>query len=261
MVQIIPIPAFDDNYIWCIHNKTHAWVVDPGDHAPVIQYLEHNTLTLAGILVTHHHNDHIGGIKQLKNWQKNDQLSVFGSGDSRVPLITKAVEEGDNIVLDALGITLKVMEVPGHTLDHIAFFGGINNTMALFCGDTLFSAGCGRLFEGNAEQMHINFERFRRLPPETKVYCTHEYTLANLEFALAVWPQNQDITQYQQQATKLREDNLPTLPSNIALEMKINPFMNTENVALRASAEARFNTKCAAPAEVFAALRRWKDSF
>jgi len=261
MVQIIPLPAFDDNYIWCIHDQTSAWVVDPGDHAPVVKYLEHHSLTLAGILVTHHHNDHIGGIKQLKNWQKNDVLPIAGPNSSRFPFVTIAVEEGDGVTLEPLGLSLKVMEVPGHTNDHIAFYGDINNIMALFCGDTLFSGGCGRLFEGSAEQMHINFERFRRLPPETKVYCTHEYTLANLEFAVAAWPNNTDITQYQQQAMKIREDSLPTLPSEIALEMKINPFMNTENVDLRASAEAKFNTTCAAPVDVFAALRRWKDNF
>lgn len=261
MVQIIPIPAFDDNYIWCIHNQTSAYVVDPGDHAPVIQYLEQHALTLAGILVTHHHNDHIGGIKQLKNWQKNDRLSIIGPNTQRFPFVTTPVGEGDNVPLESLSLSLKVMEVPGHTSDHIAYIGEINASPVLFCGDTLFSAGCGRLFEGSAEQMHINFERFRRLQPETKVYCTHEYTLANLEFAVAVWPQNDDITQYQRKATTLREDNIPTLPSDIALELKINPFMNTQNVAIRASAEAKFNTTCAAPADVFAALRSWKDNF
>ena len=261
MVQIIPIPAFDDNYIWCIHNQTSAYVVDPGDHAPVIQYLQQYSLTLEGILVTHHHNDHIGGIKQLKNWHQGNILPIIGPNTPRFPFVTQAVDEGDSVPLEALTISLQIMEVPGHTKDHIAFFGEINASPVLFCGDTLFSAGCGRLFEGNAEQMQHNFERFRQLPPETNIYCTHEYTLANLEFAMAVWPQNSDLAQYQQQASQLREDSLPTLPSNIGLEMKINPFMNTDHVAIRASAEAKFATTCEAPVEVFAALRSWKDNF
>jgi len=261
MAQIVPIPAFDDNYIWCIHNQSHAYVVDPGDHAPVIQYLQQHSLILAGILVTHHHNDHIGGIKQLKNWKKDQQLPVIGPNSPRFPFVTQAVDEGDNVSLEALTLTLKIMEVPGHTRDHIAFFGEINASSVLFCGDTLFSAGCGRLFEGSAEQMHLNFERFRYLPPETSVYCTHEYTLANLEFAVAAWPENTDLAHYQHQANQLRKENLPTLPSNIGLESKINPFMNTDDAAIRASAEAKFATTYADPVDVFAALRRWKDNF
>lgn len=260
MIQITPISAFDDNYIWCIHNENLAYVVDPGDHKPVAAYLQQHQLALAGILITHHHADHIGGVKHLialQAQQGKPALEIIGPNTARFPFLTKSVSEGDSFQLNALGISLTAMEVPGHTRDHIAYMGDIG----LFCGDTMFSAGCGRLFEGNAEQMQTNFSRFKTLPSATKVYCTHEYTLSNLEFAVAVWPQNSEIVEYQRKAQEQRAKNQPTLPSDIALELKINPFMNTDDADIKNNVEQHFGSAYASPIEVFAALRSWKDNF
>lgn len=255
MLTIHPIPAFTDNYIWCLYNDTYAYVVDPGEHQPVIDFLQANNLTLAGILVTHHHNDHIGGIRQLI--AQYQDIPIWGPATERFPFVNRRVKENDTIELAQIGITLQVWEVPGHTLDHIAYV----NDAGLFCGDTMFSAGCGRLFEGNAKQMQENFDRFRTLPESTKVYCTHEYTLSNLEFALAAWPNNGKITEYQTWATEQQAHHKPTLPSSIAQEIQINPFMNTNNADIKINAERHFSAKFETPNDVFAALRQWKDTF
>ena len=255
MLNIYPIPAFTDNYIWCLHNNSHAYVVDPGEAAPVLDYLQAHNLTLAGILVTHHHYDHIDGIKHLIT--EFTDLPVFGPATARFPFVNRPVKEQDTIELPELATKLEIIEVPGHTLDHIAYYGRVG----LFCGDTLFSGGCGRLFEGNAEQMQDNFTRLKQLPSDTKVYCTHEYTLSNLEFALAAWPNNGKINEYKAWATEQRNQHQPTLPSTIAQEIQINPFMNTDDADIQNNAERHFNAKFETPSDVFAALRQWKDSF
>ncbi len=260
MIQTTPIPAFEDNYIWCIHNENLAYVVDPGEHTPVIEYLQQHQLDLAGILITHHHADHIGGIKELTKWQSQQgkpSVEIIGPDTARFPFLTKPVSDGDKIELNALNIQFTVLEVPGHTKDHIAYFG----ESGLFCGDTLFSAGCGRLFEGNAQQMQINFDRFKALPASTKVYCTHEYTLSNLDFAAVVWPQNAKIVEYRDWVNSKRAQDEPSLPSNIAQELKINPFMNTQDADIKMNVEQHFAANYASPTEVFSALRNWKDNF
>lgn len=260
MLQISPILAFDDNYIWCIENNQHAYIVDPGDAAPVIDYLEKKQLSLRGILITHHHADHIGGIKALTQWQKshnNDEFDIIAPNTARFLFATQAVNEGDKIYLDSVDVNLSVMEVPGHTHDHIAFV----NELALFCGDTLFSAGCGRLFEGNAEQMQANFERFNALPDTTQIYCAHEYTRSNVDFAQAVWPQNDAVNTYSDWVNEQRKQHLPTLPGSIGQEKRINPFMNAHSAELKKNVEQHFNTTYTSPTEVFSALRSWKDNF
>lgn len=260
MLQISPILAFDDNYIWCIENEQFAYVVDPGEAAPVIDYLEKKQLSLRGILITHHHADHIGGIKSLKAWQQaqgQPEFDIFTPNTARFPFATVSLNEGDLVELESVAFQLQVMEVPGHTKDHIAF---VNND-ALFCGDTLFSAGCGRLFEGNAEQMQANFERFNALPESTQIYCAHEYTRANVDFALAVWPENTDINDYSEWVNQQRAQGIPTLPGSIGQEKKINPFMNADSIELKKNVEQHFNSTYTSPVDVFSALRSWKDNF
>lgn len=255
MITVYPIPAFTDNYLWCIHNNTHAYVVDPGDATPVIRYLSENGLILKGILITHHHADHIGGVKELVIQYPG--IVVYGPVSNRIPHITHEVKEGDSFSIADLDIDIKVMEVPGHTNEHIAYYCDLG----LFCGDTMFSAGCGRLFEGTPEQMYHNFERYRALPAKTKVYCTHEYTLANLEFALAVLPDSESLQEYQSWAKAQRTANTPTLPTSIEQEIRINPFMNSASVDIKKSVEQHFAQEFNNEVAVFSGLRRWKDTF
>ena len=255
MITVYPIPAFTDNYLWCLHNEQDAYVVDPGDAAPVEKYLTTNNLSLKGILITHHHMDHIGGVGKLLS--QHPGIPVFGPVSNRIPHITAPRSEGRNAYLPELDIDLEIMEVPGHTNEHIAYYSKVG----LFCGDTMFSAGCGRLFEGNARQMYNNFERYRALPENTKIYCTHEYTLANLDFALTVTPDSTQLKEYQSWAKAQRANNIPTLPSNIALEIKINPFMRTASADIKKSVEQHFQEEFDEPVAVFSGLRRWKDTF
>ena len=221
--MLLPIPAFSDNYIWMLVRNSHAWIIDPGEAAPVVQVLHEKNLKLAGILITHHHADHTGGIVELL---QHHSVPVYGPCNSPArKLISHVLKDGDCISLG--GIEFSVIAVPGHTLDHIAFYSAVENI--LLCGDTLFSAGCGRVFEGTHEQMYESLLKLAALPGDTKFYCAHEYTLANLLFAIAVEPDNQDIIQYQRQCEAIRAKNLPTLPSTIALEKKINPFLRCNN--------------------------------
>lgn len=261
MIQAIhPIPAFTDNYIWVMTDASgeNACVVDPGDAAPVLDYLASNKLNLTDILITHHHPDHTGGLKRLI---ERYAPRVVGPKPSRIPGITDYAGEGDTVTL--FGTILSVMEVPGHTLDHIAFYGTGEDARGpiLFCGDTLFAAGCGRLFEGTPEVMHASLSKFMALPGNTAVYCTHEYTLANLRFALAADPENDTLKNRVQSEQEKRERKLPTLPSSIELELQTNPFLRCSKPALRASAEQQLQHAVTDEVEVFAALRRWKDNF
>lgn len=253
-VQITPIKAFNDNYIWCIHNTQHSLVVDPGDAAPVVAHLQQQQLSLQGILITHHHWDHTDGIEQLLAIYPD--IPVFGP-HNHITTITHRLCEGEQLHLPSLDIAMQVLAVPGHTLDHIAYYGDIG----LFCGDTLFSAGCGRLFEGSPAQMLDAMDKFKQLPDQTKVYCTHEYTLANLAFAQAVEPQNLNVQQYSQWVRQQRENSAATLPSQIGQEKAINPFMRTDNAQVKMAIERHCQQSLSDEVAVFTQLRRWKDNF
>lgn len=253
-LQIVPLPAFSDNYIWLIHNACHAIVVDPGDAAVVEQAITRLKLKLEAILITHHHLDHTGGVELLKN---HHCCRVFGPSSNRNPGITDPVSEGSSIELTALQLQLSVLEVPGHTEEHIAYLG----QGALFVGDTLFSAGCGRLLGGRAEQLHASLQRIATLPGNTRVYCAHEYTLSNLRFSHAVEPINPERDAWEQTCLQNRRVHQPTLPSSIALECAVNPFLRTRQDAIRHSLATQRGITVNDDLSCFTALRAWKDVF
>ncbi|MEP7061095.1 MAG: hydroxyacylglutathione hydrolase [Betaproteobacteria bacterium] len=257
MPSIIAIPAFNDNYIWMIRRQANAAVVDPGDAAPVLDHLAREHLALTAIVTTHHHADHVGGNVGLL---ARHDVPVFAPAHETIPGATRSLAEGDRIDVSGVGVTLDVLDVPGHTAGHIAYVGDIDGPV-LFCGDTLFAAGCGRLFEGTAEQMWTSLGKFACLDPATRVYCAHEYTLANLRFAAAVEPANEAIATRVRTETPKRARQQPTLPSTIALELATNPFLRAREPAVRAAAEAHTGMTLARPVEVFAALREWKNRF
>lgn len=259
MIGLIhPIPAFTDNYIWAIHcqQSNSVCVVDPGDAEPVIKYLQDNQLSLTDILITHHHPDHVGGLDKLI--QLYEPL-VYGPESSGIRGISSYVSEGD--VVELFETSLSVLEVPGHTLDHLAYFSENIDTPVLFCGDTLFAAGCGRLFEGTAEMMQQSLRKLTSLPDNTLVYCTHEYTMANLKFAIAADPHNQELKTRQDNEQQKRNHHKPTLPSNLALELKTNPFLRCESIGVSSAVGQHFAESYQTPLDTFTALRRWKDNF
>ena len=257
-MKISPIPAFTDNYIWQLNDGSHAFVVDPGDAKPVIQFLEDNKLSLAGILLTHHHWDHTGGIKDLLDLWPG--IPVYGPASENIPEVTHPLKEDDTC--QVLGETFQIIDVPGHTSGHIAYYNEQEKDHdILFCGDTLFSSGCGRLFEGTAAQMYESLSKLKALPAETLVYCTHEYTTANLKFAHAVEPDNADIAARIKEVEALRAQDLPSVPSTLGLELRVNPFLRWDQPGVIASANERSETLCTEPVEVFATIRAWKDHF
>jgi hydroxyacylglutathione hydrolase len=259
MIQVDALPAFSDNYIWLLQDNAvkHCAVVDPGDAAPVIAWLEQNPdWRLTDILITHHHADHTGGVAQLKALTG---AKVYGPASENIP--ARDVALSDNDQLTVLGLTFDVHAVPGHTLGHIAFYHADSRQPLLFSGDTLFAAGCGRLFEGTPQQMHQSLSRLAQLPDHTLIYCAHEYTLSNLRFAVAVEPDNPEVLQRFEQVTEWREQGRISLPSNLALERKTNPFLRASVSAVKQKADERSGTDNASSTEVFAVLRGWKDKF
>lgn len=255
MVAITPIPAFDDNYIWLLREEDcpGAAVVDPGDAQPVLDALAAAGLGLAAILITHHHGDHTGGLEELA--EVFPQVRVFAPADRRIPLVTDVVAEGTQVRIPGMGTGVQVLEVPGHTATHIAYLGA----GALFCGDTLFAAGCGRVFDGTFEQLCASLQRIAALPPDTRCFCAHEYTLANLGFARWVEPESAAIAAREAQVRALRGLGRPTVPSRLAEELATNPFLRTGVPGVKAAAERYAGRKLSTAAEIFTMLRRWKD--
>ncbi|MBF7073099.1 hydroxyacylglutathione hydrolase [Glaciecola sp. MH2013] len=255
MHNIEAIPAFSDNYIWCMHDGENAIVVDPGDAAPVNAMLKNKGLQLKAVLITHHHHDHTGGIAELSaSWPT---LQVFGPDNNRIRGITHKLVEGDSLNIKYPSVKLKVMEIPGHTMDHIGYF----NDELIFCGDTLFSAGCGRMFEGTPELFHASLQKIANLAGDTKVYCTHEYTQANVDFALHITPHNKALKEYAKWVAGTRSSGQITLPSTIKVQKDINPFLRCDDEQTRKSIESIMNLSATKPVEVFAALRACKDNF
>jgi hydroxyacylglutathione hydrolase len=253
---LIPIPAFADNYLWMVHDGHRAVVVDPGDAQPVTQVLQQLQLQLVAILVTHHHADHIGGVDELRN---STGAQVFGPAGEDIPEPLKRLAAGDKIKV--LGLEFSVLDVPGHTAGHIAYYcQNFEGLPLLFCGDTLFSGGCGRLFEGTPAQMLASLDQLAALPGNSRVCCTHEYTLSNLRFARAVEPGNQDLLNYSKECEDKRAHNLPTLPSSIAQELAINPFLRSRKPEVIASVQT-FNPAAQDEIALFASLREWKNQF
>ncbi len=253
-MEIVPIRAFRDNYIWAIREGGHAAVVDPGDAAPVCAYLAAEGLRLAAILVTHHHPDHAGGIGALCSIA---QVPVYGPAAEPIPGVTDRLAEPQSVRVPGTGVEFAVLDVPGHTRGHVAYYGA----NVLMCGDTLFGCGCGRLFEGSPGQMWRSLQKLAALPADTHVFCAHEYTEANIEFALAVEPGNRALRRRADAVHVRRAAQLPTVPSTVAEETATNPFLRcTEPAVIEAAAHFR-GRKLDDPVEVFASIREWKDDF
>ena len=250
MLKITPIPAFQDNYIWMIQNGNHVAVVDPGDAAPVISTLQKENLTLDAILITHHHNDHIGGVQNLL---KEFQTQVFAPANESFDFPHQPVHENDLIQLPNLRLNLSVLDIPGHTIGHVAYYG-LNH---LFCGDTLFGGGCGRLFEGTYEQLFNSLQKLAALPGETLVYCAHEYTEQNLRFAIQVDSENPALIDRIAFTKKIRASNTPSLPSSIGLEKTTNPFLRCDNQMIASTLELQAPDTIT----VFKTLRNMRNNF
>ncbi len=255
-LQVTALPAFADNYLWLIHDQRHAAVVDPGDAVPVEAALAQLDLTLDAILLTHHHGDHAGGVAALAATR---QVPVFGPAREAIPGVTVQLSDGDLVRLPSLGLELSVLEVPGHTAGHIAYVE--HERHWLFCGDTLFAGGCGRLFEGTPAQMTQSLAKLASLPDDTAVYCAHEYTVSNLKFALAAEPGNADLAARYAHARQLRANGEATVPSTIGLEKQTNPFLRYREPAVIAQLQAEGRLGHPDPVAAFAALREWKNSY
>jgi hydroxyacylglutathione hydrolase len=251
-MDIVPIPAFRDNYIWTLRDDRHAAVVDPGEAGPVRSYLKKEKLKLVAILATHHHPDHTGGIADLV---ADARVPVHGPRGEPIPALTHPVGQGDSVNVPELSALFSVLDIPGHTRAHVAYYG----LGALFCGDTLFACGCGRVFEGTPEQMVDSLAKLAALPDDTKVYCGHEYTLANIEFARKVDPGNAELAAREERARRLRAAGKPTLPSTLGEERATNPFLRCAEPVVVESANKYLGARVADPVRVFAAIRDWKN--
>jgi len=253
-ITVHPVRAFQDNYVWTLRRGDEAVVVDPGDATPVLQYLRSENLRLTAILNTQHHADHVGGNAELLS---QHSVPVYGPYDDRIPTVSHRVRENDRFTLDSLDVDFSVLEIPGHTRSHIAFYGG----GMLFCGDTLFACGCGRLFEGTPAQMYASLSKLTALPDDTRVYCGHEYTVANIRFARAAEPTNPELRKWEEAATAMRNRDEPTLPSTLAQEKRGNPFVRCNQPAVIAAINAHTGKVLADPVSVLAALREWKNAY
>lgn len=255
MIEATPVSAFEDNYLWLLSRRDseQAAVVDPGDAAPVLKKLRERRMTLGAIIITHHHHDHIGGVSELLRLFPD--VEIYAPHDERIRDATRRVAERDRVHVACLDCDFSVLEVPGHTLTHIAYYGDGK----LFCGDTLFACGCGRLFEGSPGQMYASLEKIMALPGDTAVYCAHEYTLGNIAFAKQVEPGNAALLQRERDARRMRERQQPTVPSPLELEKRTNPFLRVHEPAVVAAAERRSGQALANGAEVFRVVRSWKD--
>ena len=256
MIKIEPIKAFSDNYIWLVTTNEGLLVVDPGDASPVKTYLQNNNKDLSNILITHHHFDHTGGVEELVS---NNPLDVYGPTNSIFDGVNKELKDGDKVKI--IGIDFSIIEVPGHTLDHIAFFADNDGDPFLFCGDTLFAGGCGRIFEGTFEQMFNSLNKLSKLPQNTKIYCGHEYTLSNLAFALEVDKSNHTLVQRYKNCVEARNNDIPTIPSSLDLELKTNPFLRSHQKDIQECIMQKFDyIDEPNDMNIFKATREWKDN-
>lgn len=255
MLDILPLRALDDNYIWLIHNGHHAAVVDPGEAEPVLDFLADHRLALAAILITHHHADHTGGVAALLD--RYPATPVHGSGGGSIAAVNHPAREGTPLEIPALNLLFDVLEVPGHTLDHVAYYGANH----LFCGDTLFGCGCGRLFEGTPAQMLASLRKITALPDETQICCAHEYTLNNIRFAKGILPGNARLTEREIADRERVAQGQPTVPFTLALEKATSPFLRWDDPEIIAAATRFRGRETLAPAEVFSAIRAMRDSF
>lgn len=258
MLHVTAVPAFRDNYIWAIHDQGRSdrvvVLVDPGEPDAILSWLSDQSARPVGILVTHHHSDHTGAVSALcQRWA----IPVYGPAQERIPGVTCPVRDGDRVEIPELGLTFLAMETPGHTRGHVCYWGH----GWLFSGDTLFSCGCGRLFEGSAEEMHASLQRLSRLPPETLVYCAHEYTLANIGFAKEVEASNQALAARHLQARQQRKSGQPTLPSSIGQELATNPFLRCHEPEVRVAISHHSGHPINTAVEAFSRLRQWKDGY
>ena len=255
-LQVTAVPAFADNYLWLIHNERHAVVVDPGDAGPISEALASSHFTLVAILLTHHHADHAGGVSELLNrWN----VPVYGPAKENIAGVTHPLSENDRVNFAQLGLSLDVLDVPGHTAGHIAYVE--QDQHWLFCGDTLFAGGCGRLFEGTAEQMTQSLAKFTALADDFKVYCAHEYTVSNLRFAVAVEPNNTALSTRLSSAQVARDRGESTVPSTLGEEKQTNPFLRYDQPAIIKTLREMGKLNSDEPVAAFAALREWKNSF
>ncbi|KVO77723.1 hydroxyacylglutathione hydrolase [Burkholderia ubonensis] len=269
-LEYMPVPAFEDNYIWLVSDGSEAIAVDPGEAAPVRRALSERGWRLTAILLTHHHADHVGGVADLIDGQSDDApLAVYGPAGEEIGVVTHPLRGGDRVTLDAPALAFDVLDVPGHTRGHIAYFQQAGKGAAgqgaaaphVFCGDTLFSCGCGRLFEGTPAQMLASLDALAALPGDTRVHCAHEYTLSNIRFALACEPGNAALAAWRDEAAERRARGVPTLPTTIAHERAVNPFLRADSAEIHATLEAQLHESVPDRLTAFRLLREWKNRF
>ncbi|WP_144156755.1 hydroxyacylglutathione hydrolase [Paraburkholderia sp. BCC1885] len=259
-LEYVPVPAFEDNYIWLVSDGRHAVAVDPGEAAPVRAYLAKRGWQLSAILLTHHHQDHVGGVADLLNGQ---DVPVYGPAGESIERLTYRLKSGDRVSLVEPALEFRVLDVPGHTSGHIAYFQAADpaGTPHVFCGDTLFACGCGRLFEGTSAQMLKSLDELAALPGDTQVHCAHEYTLSNIRFALAAEPDNLALQAWRDKATALRERGVPTLPTTIGHEKAVNPFLRADQPAIQTTLAEQLHESVLDRLTAFTLLREWKNRF